>query len=115
VGIITSKDIDEDKVLKFITATGSKRSEIIVRDLMTPQMKIEVLDLEDIRKATVGDVIATLKRMGRQHALVIENSKSGEKLIRGVLSSTQIAKQSGVDITTTDFAGSFADLQASIA
>jgi hypothetical protein len=38
----------------------------------------------------------------------------GKQTIRGILSTTQIAKQTGIHVDTSQYAGSFAELQASI-
>ena len=38
----------------------------------------------------------------------------GKQTIRGILSTTQIAKQTGIHVDTSEYAGSFAELQASI-
>jgi CBS domain containing-hemolysin-like protein len=113
IGIVTSKDLTGEKIVKHLQASGGKREDIIVRDLMTPQHKIEVIDFDMVAKAKVGDLVETLKRMGRQHALVVESSAETDKqIIRGVLSATQVGKQLGIDIDTADVAGSFAELAA---
>lgn len=114
IGILTSQDILEEKIIKYMSAHSSRREEISVRDLMTPQVRIEVLRMEDVAKARVGDIIRTFKQMGRQHALVVENGE-GEQRVRGILSTTQIARQTGIAVDTSEYAGSFAELQASIA
>lgn len=104
MGIITSKDVQGERVMTFLHETGGTRDDIMVRDLMTPQIKIEVLSMEDVTKSKVGDVVQTLKRMGRQHALVVD-MKDDHHVICGVLSTSQIAKAAGVDISTSDVAG----------
>jgi CBS domain containing-hemolysin-like protein len=114
IGILTSQDIKEEKVVTYMNANSSRRDEVTVRDLMTPQVRIEVLQMDDVAKASVGDLIRTFKQMGRQHALVVEE-KDGKQAIRGILSTTQIAKQTGIQVDTSEYAGSFAELQASIA
>jgi hypothetical protein len=77
---------------------------------MTPQHQVEVLDYAEVAKSRVGDVVETLKTMGRQHALVVEHTEDGHQVIRGILSATQIGKQLGIEIDTSDVAGSFAAL-----
>jgi CBS domain containing-hemolysin-like protein len=114
MGIITSKDVEGERVMNHLSKVGGNRDEIMVRDLMTPQFKVEVLSMEDVRVASVGDIIETLKRMGRQHALVSETDENGRQVIRGILSTTSIARQTGVEINTSDVAGgNIANLQSS--
>lgn len=110
IGIVTSKDLTGEKIVKHLKEVGGKRDDIMVRDLMTPQHKIEVMNWDEVSKAKVGDLVETLKRMGRQHALVMEDDHEGHQHIRGVISASQIGKQLGIDIDTSDVAGSFAEL-----
>ncbi len=114
VGIITSKDVEGEKVMRHIAQNGGKRDDIMVRDLMTSQIKIEVLDIEDVHNSLIGDIAETLTRMGRQHALVIEKDAAGNESIRGVLSTTQIRKQTGITINTSDVASGVAGIQAAL-
>lgn len=113
LGILTSQDILEEKVLTYMNTHNTRREDVTVRDLMTPQTRVEVLQMYDVARATVGDLIKTFKQMGRQHALVVEEI-DGKQTIRGILSTTQIAKQTGIQVDTSEYAGSFAELQASI-
>lgn len=110
IGIVTAKDVGGERIMQFVTDSNTPRQEVIVRDIMTPRHKIEVLEMGDVATARVGDLVATLKRMGRQHALVIDRNARGTQTIRGVLSASQIGRQLGQAIETTDFAGSFAEL-----
>lgn len=109
-GIVTSKDLSGERILHFINDSKTARKDLMVRDIMTPQHKIEVLEMGDVATARVGDIVATLKRMGRQHALVIDRNADGKQTIRGLLSTSQISRQLGESIDTTDVAGSFASL-----
>jgi CBS-domain-containing membrane protein len=114
LGILTSQDVLDEKVVKIMNAHNMRREDVTARDLMTAQGQVEVLQMYDVARATVGDIIRTFKQMGRQHALVVEEI-DGKQTIRGILSTTQIAKQTGIHVDTAEYAGSFAELQASIA
>ena len=110
IGIVTAKDFSGERILSQINESHTARKDLIVRDIMTPQHRIEVLEMGDVATSRVGDIVATLKRMGRQHALVVDRDLAGHQTLRGLLSTTQIGRQLGVDIDTTDVAGSFAGL-----
>ncbi len=110
IGIVTSKDLSGERILRLINDSQSARKELIVRDIMTPQHKIEVLEMSEVSSSRVGDIVATLKRMGRQHALVIDRGAEGTQTIRGLLSTSQIGRQLGQTIDTTHVAGNFANL-----
>lgn len=110
IGIVTSKDLSGERILRLINDSQSARKDLIVRDIMTPQHKIEVLEMGEVSSARVGDIVATLKRMGRQHALVVDRRADGEQIIRGLLSTSQIGRQLGETIDTAAVAGNFAKL-----
>ena len=112
IGIITSRDLDGDRVMRRVSATGETRQNLTVREVMTMQHQVEVLKIGDVATARVGDLVETFKRMGRQHALVVEFNREGKQTIRGLLSATQIGKQLGMDINTAERAGSLAELAA---
>ncbi|MBT8430582.1 MAG: CBS domain-containing protein [Gammaproteobacteria bacterium] len=110
IGIVTSKDLSGERILSRINDSHTARKDLIVRDIMTPQHKIEVLEMGDVATARVGDIVATLKRMGRQHALVVDHAPDGRQSVRGLLSTSQVGKQLGMTIDTGQIAGSFASL-----
>ena len=111
LGLITSNDVLGEKPVQFALERGIKRQEILVRDIMTPRERLEVLLHADLVHAEVGHVVATLKRSGRQHALVIDLSGDGKvPAVRGIFSTSQIARQLGVAIHTTEVAQTFAEI-----
>ena len=104
IGIVTANDLSGERIMRLVTDSHSARKDLIVRDLMTPQHKVEVLEMSDLTAARVGDIVSTLRRMGRQHALVVDRDPVGKQSIRGVLSTTQIGRQLGKPIETIDLA-----------
>ena len=64
--------------------------------------------------ASVGHVLETLKSSGRQHALVFE-SANGKKMVRGLLSLSQLCKQLGITVQTAEVALTFTEIEQSIA
>jgi CBS-domain-containing membrane protein len=115
LGIITATDILGEKPMQFIQSHGGTRDEIRVRDIMTPHDQLEVLNMEDVRVAKVGHIVATLRHVGRQHAAVAEVDEHGNDMLRGLFSTTQIARQLGEPIHTTEIARSFAEVEAALA
>jgi len=59
-------------------------------------------------------VLETLKARGRQHALVIENA-NGQQMVRGLLSLSQLCKQLGVNVETTEVAHTFIEIEQQLA
>jgi CBS-domain-containing membrane protein len=112
VGIITATDLLGEKPLQVIAERGCQHKDILVRDIMTPSHRLEVLHLSDVRSAKVGHIVATLKKSGRQHAVVVEVERDGKQTVCGLFSATQIARQLGVAIQTSEIARTFAEIEA---
>jgi len=117
-GIVTASDILGERPIRFAQERGVRHDDVLVRDIMTPAERLEILALHDVQRARVGDIVATLKRSGRQHALAVEAvaETSGEAtLVRGIFSLTQIARQLGVPAPQAhDLARTFAEIEAII-
>lgn len=112
VGIITATDILGEKPMAYIQRHGGTRDDVLVRDIMTPRESLQALDMKDVLKATVGDIVATLKEVGRQHTLVVEYDRAGKtRFVRGLFSATQIGKQLDTGIVVGDVAKTFVALE----
>ena len=113
LGLITAADVLGEKPLLFTQERGIKRQDVLVRDIMTPQNQLEVLKMEDVLRARVGHVVATLKKSGRQHAVVVDvNALDQTQKVRGIFSATQVERQLGVTIQTTEVARTFAEIES---
>ena len=111
IGIVTSRDLMSERVLAASAAQGVEVGEVSVGFAMTPGDSIEVLQLDDVLHAHVGDVVETLKHSGRQHAMVVERDPLSDKnVIRGVFSASQIARQLGIAARTDDLQQTFAQI-----
>ena len=81
--------------------------------IMTPQEKLEVLCMKDVAAAKVGHIVATLKKCGRQHALVVDTEGPGQaQKVRGIFSASQVSRQLGMEIQTIQVAQTFAEVHA---
>ena len=110
LGLITSSDLTSEKPMQVVQTQGIRHSDVMVKDVMTPREKLEVLCMHELEKARVGDIITTLKTHGRQHALVVERAQDRSQIIRGMFSITQISRQLGAQVETAGVAGTFAEL-----
>ena len=114
-GIITAADILGEKPIQFMQRTGISRDEIEVKDIMTPTSQLEALRYEDVIHARVGDIVETMIHNGRQHAIVTCGSEAaGDVMICGMFSTTQIGKQLGQVIDTTEVATTFAEVEMAL-
>jgi CBS domain-containing protein len=110
-GIITATDLLGEKPMRFMQDRGVSHAEILVEDIMTPASMLEALSLMDVAQMRVGHIVATLQAVGRRHLIVAED---GGRRIRGIFSTSQLARQLGVELQTFEVARSFADIEAAL-
>lgn len=112
IGLITSTDLQGEKPLQLVQQRGVHYRDITVRDLMTEHALLEVLSMDDVEKATVGQVVATLQASGRQHALVADRVPgTQDQALRGIFSAAQIARQLDIEIVGHKVAETFAEIE----
>ncbi|MFO1371758.1 MAG: CBS domain-containing protein [Candidatus Competibacteraceae bacterium] len=112
VGLITSRDIEGEKPARILTKAGGAWEDLLVADIMTLKPKLEVLLLEDVLNARVGDIIATLRQVNRQHAMVVDtHPNTGKLAVRGIFSLSQIGLQLGLDIDPAQQPTTYAELE----
>jgi len=111
LGLVTLTDLMGEKPVKFIKQHQVQRSEVTAQDIMTPKDKLDVLSLSDVEKACVGDIVETMKELGRQHTLVMNKTAAGKAIICGIFSKSQIIRQTGVILTPSMRAQTFADMR----
>jgi len=114
LGIITSNDLIGEKTLQCINARGIAREDALVRDIMTPQERLEVIDMKDVEHARVGHVVATLKAAGRRHAAVIDVDAAENQILRGLFAASQLATQLGEAIETAEIAQTFSEISVAL-
>ena len=111
LGVITANGILGEKPMQVVVQRGITREELLVRDVMTPQRELDLLNLADVLAAKVGHIVATIQKSGRHHALVVEVDDKGRQKVRGVFSASQIARQLGVPIPTSEVARTFSEIE----
>jgi len=113
LGIITATDVLGERPMQVALEHRVKHHEVPVREVMTPLERMEALPIDALIDAKIGHVVATLRKAGRQHALVVESAAAGDT-VRGIFSLTQIASDLGISIETTSVAGTFAEVEAAL-
>lgn len=116
IGVISTRDTLGERPMQMLHHGKSNLFELTVADLMRPSAEIDLLDLADVKHASVGDVVATLKDLGLQHLLVATTDpEDARQRVCGVFSATQIGRQLGVTIDTFEIARTFAEIEAALA
>lgn len=114
VGVVTASDLLGEKPTRVARDRMMRHEELSVRDIMVAAEDLDAVYLSDVMRSEVGHVVATLKACGRQHALVMEEDASGGLSLRGIFSASQIARQMGIPLQTTEVARTFAEIEAAI-
>ena len=115
VGLVTSVDVLGEKAVLVAQKRQSKRSDLRVADVMVPVEQVEALSMEVVKRASVGNIVTTLKLDGRAHAIVVGQGQGGHQTVLGIFSASQIARQLGVQIQSQEIARTFAEIEAVIA
>lgn len=105
IGIISAADIQGERPVKTGQELEVSRQDIRVDMIMTPLDQVMAMDMVTIHDARVGHVINTMRKLERQHILVVEvERKTHQHTIRGLFSTSQISKLLGQDITDLEYA-----------
>ena len=112
LGLITATDLLGERPMQVAAERRLRRDELSVADVMTPAAQIEVIALADVEASRVGHVLETLRRLGRQHALVVDRGNT----VRGIFSISQIARQLGLALPSGgSVARTFSEIEAALA
>ncbi len=115
IGLITAADIQGEKPLTFLKEVSVRFEDVLVRDIMAPRDRLEVLRYEDVLRVKIGDIVVTLKAAGRQHALVMDmDVQELRKSVRGIFSAAQLSRQLGTPVYTHEALTSFAALRSAV-
>jgi CBS domain containing-hemolysin-like protein len=115
IGLITSTDIQGEKPVRLLRELNLRHSEIRVRDVMVSRDELEFIAYDDVLRASVGDVVETLRRTGRRHALVNDiDMRTGMQAVRGIFSATRLGQQLGMTFEPIEVATTFAEVEMAI-
>lgn len=112
LGLLCADQVLGEAPIKLAQERSARPAELTARDLMVAADRVEAVDLEDVKRSSVGHIAATLKRSGRHHLLVVEKDDSGKVLVRGLFSATQLARQLGLSMPSGTIAQTFAEIEA---
>jgi CBS-domain-containing membrane protein len=115
-GLVTTTDLHGDRQMRLVHERGVHWDELCVADVMTALPALDAIPFAAMRSASVGDLVATLQRFGRNHLLVVDAGDAvTQQRVRGVVSRSQIERQTGLSIDITPIATTFAEIERALA
>lgn len=106
LGVINSRDLTGRKVLTVAQKRNQSRNDLTVEDLMTKKSELRAMPYSLVENAKIGDVLETLKELGQQHVLLIDE----EAGLRGMISASDIARALHIPVNILQTAHSFKDI-----
>lgn len=114
-GLVTAADLRGDRPMRAIHERNARFDDLTVGDVMTGLASLDAIDHAQLASASVGNVVATLKRYGRNHLLVVQSAhERSPRCIRGLFSRAQIERQLGHAIELTPIASSFSEIERAL-
>jgi len=95
IGVISQDDLSDHNLLLKQMEMQVKRDELLVQDLMHARLKIHAVEFAEFSKATVSDIVSTLKKSHQEYLLVVDQDAHH---IRGIVSARDIASRLHVPI-----------------
>jgi hypothetical protein len=110
-GLVDLNDLHGELQMRIVQQRNLRYDELRVADVMTPLSMLDAVDHDDLKTATVSNVIATLRRHGRSHLLVADAvADQPARRVRGVISRTQVERQLGMPLPMTEVADTLYDV-----
>lgn len=99
IGVVGSEDLLGELPIKISQERRIKRSQVLIKMVMTPLDEICAFDMHILEHAKVGNIIVTLKSLRTHYALIISNDNNQRRTLRGIFTTSQISRQLHMDIS----------------
>lgn len=94
VGLITSYDIQGERPMQLLQRSiYGVHAELRVRDVMTPWDELPVLELRNVQRASVDELLDVFHDVRMLHLLVAEKTAGGAFHVCGMISRTRLERQ----------------------
>lgn len=118
LGAVTSYDIQGEKPARHVQSMGGdlravSRAEVQVRHIMEPVAGWQVIDLDQAARATLAQIVAALKTLGRRHLVVVEQM-GGAQMLRGLFSASRIEQDTGLNLDIFPVPTTFAEIERAV-
>ena len=85
VGVISSRELSEQNIMAKAAQLHHSREDIQVTDLMIRKKDLLALNIDEVNRASISDVVNFLKDNHQQHCLVVDEQMHQ---IRGIFSAS---------------------------
>ena len=110
IGLVSSADLQSSKITIIAERLNMQRSEVSLRDIMTPVSRLTGVSMQSLSYACIGDALQTMEHQGTMFLLVTTASNE----ICGLISARQIAKTLHIPVHITPIAHSFSEVLENI-
>jgi CBS domain containing-hemolysin-like protein len=110
VGLLTAEDISYQRIIQCV-ASGLKREELTVADLMRPRKDLKMLSYQQLESSSIREVLEAMGRNGQRDCLVVDLHNHH---VRGLISATDVSLRLHAEITIEEPATSLADILRSV-
>jgi hypothetical protein len=101
LGVASSEDLLGERPLRVMQEGILRRSEVLVKLVMTKQTDLAAIFLDDLRHAKVGNIIQTLYELKLPYLVIVALSDiTQQQLVCGLFSLSLLSKQLGFDVTS---------------
>ncbi|WP_148863689.1 CBS domain-containing protein [Marinobacter fonticola] len=112
IGLIALKDILGKKALAQAHAMGTSLGDVQVKDIMARANQFPSVHMRHLANVRIGDVVETFNQAQTDHFLVFEDDENypGRTRLRGLISSSLIARHLHIALESNARARSFSDI-----
>jgi CBS domain containing-hemolysin-like protein len=108
VGVLSLEQALSRRVVSLIEGARVERKDVLLKSVMMPLADVVAVDMEQLKHAKVGHVVATLQSMHVYYIVVYEaQQNSNKKVIRGIFSTSLLNRYLGQRRITVDPAQTF--------
>lgn len=98
-GVISSQELTEQNIIRNAVEAKVPRGDLEVKDLMTPKKDLFALDIREVEKAKISEVVEMLKDNHQKYCLVVDETTHH---IVGVVSAYELSLKLNVDLDIAD-------------
>ncbi|WP_227519221.1 hypothetical protein [Marinobacter sp. es.042] len=95
LGILTIEDVNGEKAMSVAHRQGVPLKDVRVRDIMRPISELPAIHYQDLRAATVGDLVSTFREVHEGYLLVLDDDRHqpSRSYLRGLVCAEELLQR----------------------